>query len=267
MSKLLVVLVLLALGVEPCEDSLAQSAVGPEAIVARSQRAFLYSGSDMKARILMTLTPKSGQKRIRELTMLRRNGTRDWEQKYFIYFHQPADVKGMTLLVAKYPGRDDDRWLFIPAVNLVKRIAARDASQSFVGSDFTYEHVSGRDVDADAYKLLREEKAGDRDCYVIEGTARSPAEYKRKLSWIDRSTYLPIKEEYYDSKDELFKVFTADEIRDVGGFPTVVRRTMSNAKSGHRTEVFFAAVAYDLGIGVDLFTERYLREPPRRWVQ
>jgi hypothetical protein len=236
-------------------------------IVVKSQQAFYYAGADMKARVLMTLTPASGAKRLRELTMLRRNEGTSGEQKYFMYFHQPADVKSMTFLVAKYPGKDDDRWLFIPGINMVKRIAAKDASQSFVGSDFTYEHVSGRDLEADDHKLVREEALGDKECYVVESTARSPAEYKRKLAWIEKRSYLPLKEEYYDAKGELFKVFTADEIRDVGGVPTATKRTIVNKKTGHMTTVVFSDVAYGLGIGADIFSERYLRDPPRRWVQ
>jgi hypothetical protein len=236
-------------------------------IATKSNQVFYYAGSDMKVRILMTLTSSGGQARIREMTMLRRNEGTAGEQKYFIYFHQPADVKAMTFLVVKYPGKDDDRWIFVPAVNMVKRIAAKDASQSFVGSDFTYEQVSGRDVDADEHKLLREEKVGDRDCYVLESTARSPAEYSRKVAWIDKATFLPSKEEYYDAKGELFKVFSADEIKDIGVVPTIVQRTMTNTKTGHATTVVFKETAYDVGIEDDIFSERYLREPPRKWVQ
>src|SRR5215510_7095554 len=89
------------------------------AIVKRSQDAFYSAGSDMKARVSMTLASPGGQKRVRELTMLRRNEDKDGHQKYFIYFHQPADVRGMTFLIDKYPDKDDDRWLFIPGLNLV----------------------------------------------------------------------------------------------------------------------------------------------------
>ena len=237
------------------------------AVVRRSQDAFYSAGSDMKARVSMTLMAPGGQKRVRELTMLRRNEGKDGHQKYFIYFHQPADVRGMTFLIDKFADKDDDRWLFIPGVNLVKRIAARDASQSFVGSDFSYEHVSGRDVGADTHRLVREEQVNGKDCYVVESLARQDSEYKRKLAWIDKASFLPLKEEYYDGKNELFKVFTADEVKDVGGIPTVVKRTMTNKKSGHSTVVVFADVGYGLGIESELFSERYLKDPPKKWVQ
>jgi len=246
----------------------AEAPPSASAIVAKSLQSFFFAGSDMKAQVVMTLTPASGPKRVREFRMLRRNEKKDGEQKFFMYFNQPADVRGMTFLIAKYPQKDDDRWLFVPAINMVKRIAARDAAQSFVGSDFTYEHVSGRDLEADDHKLLRKgEKVAGKDCYVIESVAKSAAEYKRKISWIDEASFLLIKEEYYNAKDEIMKVFTADEIRDVSGIPTITKRTMANKKTGHTTTVVFADTAYNVGIESEIFSERYLKEPPRRWVQ
>lgn len=248
------------------ERALAQAPPGAEEIIARVEQAFYYPGADMKARVMMTLLSPAGQTRLRELTLLRRN-EKGADQRYFIYFHQPADVRGMTFLVFKYPKTDDDRWLFVPAVNLVRRIAARDSAQSFVGSDFTYEHVSGRDPEADSHTLRGEEKRRGKDCYVIESQARLAAEFSRKVAWIDKVTALPVEEEYYDVRGELFKLFSAEEVRDVDGHPTMVKRTMKNVKSGHRTEVVFTDVAYDVGIEPEIFSERYLREPPRRWIQ
>jgi outer membrane lipoprotein-sorting protein len=236
-------------------------------IVKQSQDAFYSAGSDMKGRITMTLVSPGGQKRVRELTMLRRNEGKDGRQKYFVYFHQPADVRGTAFMVDKFVGKDDDRWLFVPGVNLVKRLAARDAAQSFVGSEFTYEHVSGRDLDGDNHKLLREEAVGGKDCYVVESVAKQAAEYKRKVAWIDKKSFLPLKEEYYNGKDELFKLFTADEVRDVGNIPTIVKRTMANKKSGNSTIAVFTDISYGVGIESDIFEERYLKDPPKKWIQ
>ena len=240
----------------------------PEQIVARSQEAFLAAGGDMTARITMTLINKAGRERRRDLTMLRKD-FEGGDQKYFMYFHEPADVRAMTFMVWTYAGRDDDRWLFVPAIKLVRRIAADDNRSSFVGSDFTYEDVSGRDVEADAHRLVRDEPVAGTDCHVIESvpTASATSEYGRKLSWIAKDTWLPLKEEYYDRRDQLARVYTSEEIRTVGGHPTVTRRTMRDVKKEHRTEVVFESVAYDVGLPDDLFTERYLRQPPAEWIK
>ena len=235
-------------------------------IVKKSQTAFFEAGKDFQARVKMTLTTREGLQRVRELTMLRKNYPAG-EQKYFTYFHNPADVAGTTFMVNKYPNRDDDRWLFIPAINRVNRIAARDSRSSFVGSDFTYEDVSGRDLAADAHGLLREAPLNDRRVYIVESVPKTAAEYSRKLAWVDQATFLPLKEEYYDVQGALYKVFTADDVREIQGFPTATKRTMANVKTGHKTEVVFERIQYNVGIGDDLFSERYLRKPPERWIK
>lgn len=239
-----------------------------EEIVGRAQDVFLSAGEDMKARITMQLINKAGRVRTRELTMLRMD-LEGGDQKYFVYFHQPADVRDMTLMIWKYPGRNDDRWLFVPAIRLVRRLAADDSRSSFVGSDFTYEDVSGRDVTADTHTLIREETLDGRACAVVESIPKEEhrAEYRRKISWIDTETFLPLKEEYYDRRDELYRVFTADEVEDIAGFPTVTQRTMKDVAKEHETKVTVASVEYDVGLTDDLFSERYLRRPPAEWIR
>src|SRR3990172_11176097 len=118
-------------------------------IMEKSQQAFYYAGADMKADIRMELITADGKKRIRVLTMLRWNDPKSKDQKYFLYFREPADVRGMTFMVWEYPLKESDRWIYVPAIDLVRRIAARDARSSFVGSDFSYEDVSGRNIAAD----------------------------------------------------------------------------------------------------------------------
>jgi hypothetical protein len=178
-------------------------------------------------------------------------------------------------MVWKYPDREDDRWIFVPAVDLIQRVAAADKYTSFVGSDFTYEDVSGRDVAADTHTLLRETRLGEKDCYVIESVPREAAVYTKRGSWIDKATFLPLKEEYYDVQHDLWRVFTADQVEDIvvgegaqrRTYPTVMRRTMQNVKTGHRTEVTFTAVTYDLGLEDADFSERRMRQPPHAWIR
>lgn len=262
MKKYLMLLVVLLLPLE------VFGLTGDE-VMKKSQEAFLYAGKDFKARVMMKLISKGGQERVREMTMLRKNfGAPGGDQKYFIYFFQPADVKDMTFMVYKYPGRDADRWLFVPAISMVRRIAAKDKYSSFVGSDFTYEDVSGRTLEEDMHSIVREEKYNGKDCHVVKSTPKAAdMEYSYKLSWIDKGGSLPLKEEYYDRRGELYKVFTADEIKEIKGFPTVTRRTMKNLQSGHTTEVSYAKADYNIGLDDSLFSERYLKQPPRKWIE
>ncbi|MBI1745952.1 MAG: outer membrane lipoprotein-sorting protein [Acidobacteria bacterium] len=264
---------MLLMPVLPCIHAFAQNKPAATEIVQKSQEAFYYSGNDMKSNVTMELITADGKKRTRVLTMLRRNDPGTANQKYFLYFHEPGDVRRMAFLVWKYPEKDDDRWIFIPAVNMVRRVAAKDSRSSFVGSDFTYEDISGRDVPADTHTLLREERLGDADCYVIQSVPKAATEYTKKLAWIDKKTFLPLKEEYYDAQNQLARLFTADKIENVAGqggkksYQTATKRTMKNVKSGHRTDVTITRVAYDIGLDDGIFSERSLQNPPQQWIK
>lgn len=256
--------VILALLAVSCVAQPSAAQPSADEIMSRAHLAMYYPGEDMRARVTMRLVSRDGKERLRELTMARRDLQDGGEQRYFIYFHRPPDVRDMTFLVWKYPGKDDDRWLYIPALKLVRRIAASDKRSSFAGSDFSYEDISGREPEEDTHKLIREEKVGGRDTYVVESAPKDPGsvDFGRKLSWIDKVRGLPLKEEYFDRRGDLARVFTAEEITEIQGFWTVTRRVMKNAQTGHRTETVFADVRYDQKLSPDLFSERALRAPP-----
>lgn len=271
-TALTFLIVALAFSEELAEKDIPLSAAQ---IIEKSQLAFYYQGDDMKAKVIMELIAEDGGKRTRVMNFLRRNEMNRGNQKYFIYFHRPGDVRRMTFMVWKYPAKEDTRWIFVPAVDLIRRIAADDKRSSFVGSDFSYEDVSGRDLASDTHNLLRSEKLEGRDCYLIESIPKEPIEYIKRVSWIDRKTFLPLKEEYYDAQNDLFRVFTADKIdeikiddkKDENVFPTVTHRTMRNVKTGHRTEVAYKSVLYNLGLKDKDFSERHMRRPPRSWIR
>jgi hypothetical protein len=262
MPTLLLYLVLLSVS----DIGFAQP-MGVEQIIEHSQRAFYYAANDMRAKVTMRLIDAGGGTRTRVMTLLRRDTSEGGEQKYFIYFHEPGDVRRMTFMVWKDPVKEDQRWIFIPAVDLVRRIAADDKRASFVGSDFTYEDVSGRDVGDDRHSLLREETLDGRAAWVVESLPNEVVEYTKRVSWIDKQTLLPLKEHYFDAQGEFYRIFTADRIETVGGWPTVTQRSMKNLKTGHRTEVVFDTMTYDPGLEDEDFSERRMRRPPRAWTE
>ena len=247
----------------------AQEKLSGEEIIKKSQEIFFYAGKDLRAKVLMKLISKNGKERIRELIMLRLNLGESEEQKYYMYFHRPADVRDMTFMVWKQTGKNDDRWLYIPSIKLVRRIAANDKNSSFVGSDFNYEDVSGREIIEDTYTVKEEETLNDKSVFVVESVPKDEksAYFSRKVSWIDHETFLPLKEEYYDKRGDLYKIFTADKIESVQGIATITQRTMSNVQNGHRTDVTYEDVSYDIGLKENIFSERYLRSAPRQWIK
>ncbi|MBN1291437.1 MAG: outer membrane lipoprotein-sorting protein [Candidatus Latescibacteria bacterium] len=248
----------------------AQKAAAESAqdIMKQSHLAYYYAADDGVAEVEMTLTSSKGKTRIRKFTMLRKDFEEGGEQRYFTYFKEPGDVRRMTFMVWKKADADDDRWIYIPALDLVKRIASNDKQSSFVGSDFTYEDVSGRHWNEDNHSLEREEALDGKETYVIKSTPKDSgsAVYDHRLSWIEKATYLPLKEEYYDKKGTLLRIFTANEFQTVDGILTITKRTMTDEKKGNNTVVSFSSIKYNTGIKDDIFTERYLRKPPREYI-
>ncbi|HPQ42188.1 MAG TPA: outer membrane lipoprotein-sorting protein [bacterium] len=226
-------------------------------IVAKANDASYYAGKDGSATAKMTLSDG----RTREFVILRKNSETNKEQKFYVYFNGPADVRKMAYLVWKKPGGDDDRWLFLPALNLVKRIAPGDKRTSFVGSDFYYEDVSGRSLDADMHELV---ETTDTQ-YVVKNTPREPGtvEFAHYTVWIDKDTFIPRKAEYVDRNGTMYRRLTAEDIQTIQGYPTSMKQYAEDLSAGTRTEIEFSDVKFDIGLKDQIFTERFLRRPPR----
>lgn len=231
-------------------------------IVERANLVAYYSGDDGRAHVTMTIHDAQGGTRNRAFTMIRMDvGEDGGDQKFYVYFEAPADVRKMAFLVWKNANRDDDRWLWLPALNLVKRIAPGDKRTSFVGSDFFYEDVSGRALEEDVHTLVET----TADHYVIKNEPRDPdsVEFSHYTVWIDKDTYLPMKAEYVDKTGQLYRRVEALKVTDIDGFPTVVESRADDLVANTYTINRFDKVEYNIGLNERLFTERYLRRPPR----
>lgn len=265
MKKTIITLTIVALAVLAGRAVLAADATE---IMKKSHLAYYYAGDDGVADVTMTIM-KKGRERVREFAMLRLDITEGGEQKYYTYFEKPSDVSRMTFMVWKNPDANDNRWLYVPSVDLIKQISADDKNSSFVGSDFTYEDVSGRHWSEDTHTMISEnETLNGRPAYLISSTPKDKG-YKgfaEKKSWIDKESFLPLKEEYYNDKGELIRVFTADKIDTIDNIVTVTQRTMEDVKKDQKTTVTFDKISYNIGITDDIFTERYLKTPPRKFI-
>lgn len=232
-------------------------------IVRRANLAAYYAGRDGRARARMTIVDAQERTRVRQFTMLRRNRSEGGDQDFAVLFSRPADVRNTVFLVNKHVGADDDRWIYLPGLDLVKRIAAGDKRTSFVGSHFVYEDVSGRAVDADRHELIETTDA----FYVVRNTPVDPGAvaFASWVARIDKVTFLPMVLEYVDDSGEVFRRIESLEVADFDGYPTVTKMKSSDLRSGGHTITEFRNIQYDLDIPQSVFTERTLRNPPRQW--
>ncbi len=237
-----------------------------ETIVNKANIVAYYQGKDGKAKVKMVITNNQDQKREREFIILRKDIEDGGDQKYFLYFQKPPDVRRMVYMVHKHadPDKDDDRWLYLPALDLEKRIAAGDKRTSFVGSDFLYEDVSGRSLKEDTHELI---ETTDK-LFVVKNVPKQPdtVEFSYFNVSIDRKTYVPMKMEFYDKENKLYRVIESKKVEMIQKFPTVVMSVVSDLKTGSKTEMEFTDVKYDIDLE-DIFQERYLRRPPREAIR
>ncbi len=232
-------------------------------IVQRANRTTYYAGDDGRSQVRMTIVDAQGRERRRQFTVLRKDVEDGGDQHYLVIFSRPADVRNTGFLVAKHVGKDDDRWLYLPGLDLVKRIAAGDKRTSFVGSDYFYEDISGRGTVEDIHELVDTTE----DCYQLESTPRNPAsvEFSRYKVCVSKQSFLPLHIEYFDERGEVYRSVEALEVKEIGGHPTVTKGKVSNLRSGGHTLSEFRGIEYDLGIPESVFTERSLRNPPNKW--
>ncbi len=239
-----------------------------EELMKKSHLAMYYAADDGVADVTMRIVNSNGNERLREFSMLRLDLVDGGRQNYYTYFRKPHDVSRLTFMVHKMPDASDNRWLYIPSIDLVKRISADDKNSSFVGSDFTYEDVSGRHWTEDTHELIGEEKLGEYDVYVVESIPNEESKgFSRKVSYIHKTNFLPLKEEYYDKNDKLIRVFTVEKIEIIDGIATPTIRKMENIKKNQYTIVEFSGINYNAGVGEDIFTERFLKNPPRKFIK
>jgi len=233
-------------------------------IIERANLASFYAGEDGRSDARMIIVDNKDNKQMRQFVILRKDLEEGGNQHFLVVFSRPSDVKDTVFLVHKKVDTDDDRWLYLPALDLEKRISASDNRTSFVGSDFYYEDVSGRNPSLDKHELLRQ----DDEYYYLKSTPKQAdsVEFAYYTMKIDKLSFLPMLIEYFNTSDAAIRRVEVIEVSDVQGHPTVMKSKVSNLKTGGYTLMEFRRPAYDLGMDETVFTIRSLRNPPKSWL-
>jgi len=260
-AKTLLFSILLGGAVAP---ALAADGLSTDEIVNRANHVAFYQGNDGRAETRMKIIDANGREQVRQFTILRKDTADGGDQQFYVFFERPSDVKRTAFLVKKHVGGDDDRWLYLPSLDLVKRISSGDKRTSFVGSNFYYEDVSGRALSEDKHTLVETTDTA----YVIDNVPLDPGsvEFKHFKVWINKATFLPEKTEYYDQQDKLYRTVEALEQSQIDGFTTVTKMKVSDLRTGGHTLSEMRFIKYDIGIPDSAFSERSLRTPPQEWL-
>ena len=231
----------------------AQNLSGKEIIQKVKDRP---DGDNRKSTMQMELINKRGKKRNRSVVSYSMDIGKD--KKSIMFFLSPADVKGTGFLTWDYdnPDKDDDRWLYLPAMKKTRRISGASAKKDyFMGTDFTYDDMGGRNVDEDIHKLLREENLDGYDCWVIESKPKDPKDmYSKKIAWIRKYCLYAHKVVYHDKMGNLLKTLTISDIEKINGFWTAQKMHIINHQTNHQTILLMNETKYNIKIDENLFT-------------
>ena len=216
--------------------------------------------TDSKVDLLMTLINKKGKSRSSSL----RSITKDDGAKQIIWFLSPADDKGVAFLKIEHDDRDDEMRIWLPSFKKFRRISSKKRSDSFMGSDMSYEDLSSRQLDENTYTLIGQEVYDSISCHLLESIPKEHirSEYSRHITWVDPILFIPLKEESYDKsgiilKEKHFtyaKMDTYQILREI---------QVTNVQKNHSTHLKFENIEIDTGVKDDLFHERHLKRLPK----
>ncbi len=214
----------------------------------------------------MTLIDKRGHRRVRNL----RNFGKDkgGNQQRIMFFLSPADVKDTGFLTYDYDAydRDDDQWLYLPALRKSKRIASSDKSGSFMGSDFNYSDMTRKNLDAYDFTLLKEPEVRDHKTWLIQAVPKTPEEieesgYKKALIFVRQNNFFVVRSVQWVNEGGRLKYMDVKKLKQIDGIWMGVEMQMTTKKNKqtlHKTLLKFSNVRFNQELAPDLFTLRAL---------
>ncbi|WP_434361252.1 outer membrane lipoprotein-sorting protein [Parasalinivibrio latis] len=239
-------------------STLADEAKGLE--IATERKARDIGWGDSVAEMTMILKSASGNtsNRSMRLKTLEVDGDGD---KGLTIFDEPRDVKGTAFLNFSHTTKPDDQWLYLPALKKVKRIASRNKSGPFMGSEFAYEDLSSFEIEKYTFNYLREEPFEGQQTFVLEQIPTDKnSGYTRQVAWIDQTHYRPLKVEFYDRKGSLLKTL---ELKDYNQYLDRYWRShrmeMQNHQTGKSTVLTTENLAFQTGLNDRDFNKASLK--------
>lgn len=225
--------------------------------VAQKSESVMSGFKDSTSKMEMTLVNAAGQKKLRTMKMKVLEG-KD-EDKSLMEFLTPADVKGTKFLSYEHVNKDDDQWLYLPALKRVKRIASKNKSGAFMGSEFSYEDLSAFNIKKYNYK--EGEATLNDGVYIVSSTPVSKySGYTKLISYIDAKTFLIRKMEYFDRKRELLKSAVFEDYKHFGNVARIGKITMSNVQNDKTTILVWSDEKIKTGLKAKDFHKRYLKQ-------
>ena len=240
-------------------SSTAGAQLSPRQIIQRAMDQMVFRSQGAEMRIVMTLRNRRNETRTRTLysRSLREGGL----SRTLVRFLSPSDVAGTAFLFVENQGKDDDQFMYLPALKATKRITGRQKDGRFMGSDFTFADLEWRDLDDASYKQLPMQKVGKYECHVIDAFPNNKSSlYHRTRTWIRKSDSVLMRIRFFDKRSRLIKVMFVKEVKRVGGALMVTRIKMTDRRKQHSTFMQISQIKIRKDLKRDDFTVRALNK-------
>lgn len=230
------------------------------------------TGRDGRVEMTMRLYDRHGRVRERTLVVLSLRGGPGPPigDRTLVRFSSPGDIKGTGLLVWEHPGADDERFLYLPALGRVRRIAGEEKQESFVGSDLSYEDIGGRDITEYSYAFAQRDgswQGPDGRTYPawhLESRARdAKAKYPRVVSVVRKDNFFAVAADVFNRRSEREKRYDVRQLERIDGIWTATDVVMMNELQRTRTELTVRSARYNVGLGEADFSRRSLEQGSR----
>ncbi|WP_407426812.1 outer membrane lipoprotein-sorting protein [Treponema sp.] len=185
-------------------------------------------------------------------------------------FLSPASVKGMRVIQLEKVKKADDRWVYMPKLRQARRIPMTERTKSFGGTEFTYNDMTIRNEDEDDNSILEDTvkltvNGTEFTCWKMKSVPykKSEVEYAYRISYFDKKTYIPVRIEFYDSKNKMIKTYEClkiDMVKGITGIEYPLRRVscVSNLVTGRKTVITVKDFVFDDVISSSYFTQNWL---------
>lgn len=210
----------------------------------------------------MDVVDKKGTVRSKKFLMRKIGGLGN--SKTIARFTDPPEVRGVGLLSINEGGAADRQWLYTPAIQRVRRIAAQERRQRFIGTDFTNEDMAERVLDDFTYKLISEgEVIDERKTWKIEARPVSPdkSQYSYIYLWVPQDAPYTALAEMYDKQGQKQRVMKASNLEKISGIWVARRVEMSTPADSTKTILTLEDVRFNTGLKEDMFTQQALERP------
>ena len=227
---------------------------------AQNSEKAMSGFEDAVSTMEMTLVNARGQKKVRTMKMKVLEG--EEEDKSLMEFLTPADVKGTKFLSYEHIDKDDDQWMYLPALKRIKRISSKNKSGAFMGSEFSYEDLSAFNIKKYIYEDKLEEVNVD-GIVMYKGVSKPVSKYSgytKLITWMQKDTFLIYKVEYYDRKKKLLKTSYFEDYKKYGNVYRIGKITMKNIQNDKSTILVWSKEEIKTGLKDKDFHKRYLKK-------